>query len=48
MRYCGRLPLTGDAFVVEVHLGWSVAIYLLAQLPLVGAVVRDILWAIFG
>ena len=39
MRYIGRLPFTEDEFVVEVHLGWTVAVYALVQLPLIGNVV---------
>jgi len=42
MRYIGRLP-TGDEFVVEVHLGWSVTVYFLTYLPVVGDVLVDIM-----
>lgn len=36
MRHIGRLPFVGDVFIVEVHLGWTVAIYLLVQVPILG------------
>jgi len=46
MRYIGRLP-TGDVFIVEVHLGWTVAVYALANLPVIGDILVGFLREVF-
>lgn len=47
MKHIGRLPLTGDEYVIEVRLGLTVAVFLAVQLPIIGPLILRVIDGFF-